>query len=198
MDLVTPFRGNAVIRVVAVTAHRNDDRPDVRQLPHAARRFGSSVDGRPRRGRWRRSANSRSIMLHAISRSRTRWSLDRVGLTTLDLIARFGDDRFARKRGKNIFGVGAHHDPLLSRRVGASVNGEQLGCPRSDPAAAVPAGACLLLADPVSPVSLPSLQKSREAPRPAVSHAAGSRARAAETARRKPAGKPSLALGSLA
>ena len=54
-----------------------------------------------------------------------RWSLDEVGLAVLDLALRpcgdgavllAVDDTLARKRGKRVFGVGMHHDPLISSR----------------------------------------------------------------------------------
>ena len=59
-----------------------------------------------------------------------RWSLDRVGLTVFDLIEPWTDktvmlaidDTLARKRGLKIFGVGMHHDPLLSTRKTALMN----------------------------------------------------------------------------
>ncbi len=54
-----------------------------------------------------------------------RWSLDEMGLIVFGLIAPLlppgtvkltFDDTLARKRGKKVFGVGMHHDPLLSTR----------------------------------------------------------------------------------
>lgn len=60
-----------------------------------------------------------------------RWSLDRLGLLVFDLlepgcgkeaILLSGDDTLARKRGLKIFGVGMHHDPLLSTRKVALTN----------------------------------------------------------------------------
>ena len=62
--------------------------------------------------------------------SAARWSLDDVGLAVFDLItARCGDtvligidDTLARKRGRKMFGVGMHHDPLLSSRGKAITN----------------------------------------------------------------------------
>jgi hypothetical protein len=56
--------------------------------------------------------------------STARWSLDAVGLAVFDLIEPYLgdtvllglDDTLARKRGLKMFGVGMHHDPLLSRR----------------------------------------------------------------------------------
>jgi hypothetical protein len=54
-----------------------------------------------------------------------RWSRDQLGLVVFDLvIACLGDeivmlaldDTLARKRGLKMFGVGMHHDPLLSSR----------------------------------------------------------------------------------
>jgi hypothetical protein len=59
-----------------------------------------------------------------------RWSLDRVGLLAFDLIEPLckqtillsGDDTLAHKRGLKIFGVGMHHDPLLSTRKVALTN----------------------------------------------------------------------------
>ncbi|HUW82731.1 MAG TPA: transposase [Phycisphaerae bacterium] len=54
-----------------------------------------------------------------------RWSLDALGLAVFDLILPWLgkgpvllalDDTLARKRGLKIFGVGMHHDPLLSTR----------------------------------------------------------------------------------
>jgi len=56
--------------------------------------------------------------------SAARWSLDAVGLAVFDLIEPclentllVGlDDTLARKRGLKMFGVGMHHDPLLSSR----------------------------------------------------------------------------------
>jgi len=55
------------------------------------------------------------------------WSLDRLGLAVFDLIEPFLDDAdgvvdlglddtLARKRGMKMFGVGMHHDPMLSSR----------------------------------------------------------------------------------
>jgi hypothetical protein len=62
--------------------------------------------------------------------SAARWSLDAVGLAVFDLIEPFLgsvvmlglDDTLARKRGLKIFGVGMHHDPLLSSRGKAIMN----------------------------------------------------------------------------
>lgn len=59
-----------------------------------------------------------------------RWSLDRLGLTVFDLLAPWLgetiflalDDTLARKRGRKTFGVGMHHDPLLSSRKTAVMN----------------------------------------------------------------------------
>jgi hypothetical protein len=59
-----------------------------------------------------------------------RWSLDRAGLVVFDLMSAWlgdsvllaGDDTLARKRGLKIFGVGMHHDPLLSSRGRAITN----------------------------------------------------------------------------
>lgn len=56
--------------------------------------------------------------------SAARWSLDVLGLVVFDLIASWCgdtvliaiDDTLARKRGLKMFGVGMHHDPLLSSR----------------------------------------------------------------------------------
>ena len=56
--------------------------------------------------------------------SAARWSLDAVGLAVFDLIVPWCgdqvfvalDDTLARKRGLKMFGVGMHHDPLLSSR----------------------------------------------------------------------------------
>jgi hypothetical protein len=52
------------------------------------------------------------------------WSLDRLGLVVFrmlspalgDVVLLAIDDTLARKRGKKMFGVGMHHDPLLSSR----------------------------------------------------------------------------------
>jgi hypothetical protein len=59
-----------------------------------------------------------------------RWSLDELGLAVFGLmlpllgeVVTLGiDDTLARKRGLKIFGVGMHHDPLLSTRKTALVN----------------------------------------------------------------------------
>jgi hypothetical protein len=61
-----------------------------------------------------------------------RWSLDQAGLALFGLALAFlpehstiflaADDTLARKRGLKIFGVGMHHDPLLSSRGKAIVN----------------------------------------------------------------------------
>lgn len=59
-----------------------------------------------------------------------RWSRDRVGLVLFDLVRPLLgkvvflalDDTLARKRGPKTFGVGMHHDPLLSSRSRAVVN----------------------------------------------------------------------------
>lgn len=58
------------------------------------------------------------------------WSLDRAGLVVFDLISPWlgetvmlaADDTLARKRGLKMFGVGMHHDPLLSSRGKAITN----------------------------------------------------------------------------
>ncbi len=59
------------------------------------------------------------------------WSLDELGLAVFDLIEPWLgdqavdlaiDDTLARKRGRKIFGVGMHHDPLLSSRQTALMN----------------------------------------------------------------------------
>jgi len=62
--------------------------------------------------------------------ARAPWSMDDMGLTLFRMIEPFlsptvmlaVDDTLARKRGLKIFGVGMHHDPLLSTRKMASVN----------------------------------------------------------------------------
>ena len=63
--------------------------------------------------------------------STARWSLDELGLAVFGLIEPWLDDRsvflslddtLARKRGLKIFGVGMHHDPLLSTRKTALMN----------------------------------------------------------------------------
>ena len=62
--------------------------------------------------------------------SAARWSLDAMGLALFDLIAPWCgevvmvavDDTLARKRGHKIFGVGMHHDPILSSRGKAITN----------------------------------------------------------------------------
>jgi hypothetical protein len=63
--------------------------------------------------------------------SAARWSLDQMGLAVFDLIKPWLDDEpiflaiddtLARKRGLKIFGVGMHHDPLLSTRKTALTN----------------------------------------------------------------------------
>jgi hypothetical protein len=59
-----------------------------------------------------------------------RWSLDELGLAVLGLILPLLggpillgiDDTLARKRGLKVFGVGMHHDPLLSTRKTALFN----------------------------------------------------------------------------
>jgi len=61
-----------------------------------------------------------------------RWSLDAVGLAVCSLVLEFFDDdqtvflavddTLARKRGLKVFGVGMHHDPILSSRGKAIVN----------------------------------------------------------------------------
>ena len=57
--------------------------------------------------------------------SAARWSLDELGLAVFNLIAPLlgdapvllaMDDTLARKRGHKVFGVGMHHDPLISTR----------------------------------------------------------------------------------
>jgi hypothetical protein len=63
--------------------------------------------------------------------SAARWSLDELGLAVFSLMLPFLDqdsillgidDTLARKRGLMIFGVGMHHDPLLSTRRTAIMN----------------------------------------------------------------------------
>jgi hypothetical protein len=62
--------------------------------------------------------------------SAARWSLDELGLAVFGLILPLLadtillalDDTLARKRGLKIFGVGMHHDPLLSTRRTAIMN----------------------------------------------------------------------------
>lgn len=59
-----------------------------------------------------------------------RWSLDELGLVLFGLLAPWldavvflaFDDTLARKRGLKVFGVGMHHDPLLSSRKKAITN----------------------------------------------------------------------------
>src|SRR5215218_2420307 len=59
-----------------------------------------------------------------------RWSLDELGLAVFALILPLidgvvllaMDDTLARKRGPKVFGVGMHHDPLLSSRRTAVTN----------------------------------------------------------------------------
>jgi hypothetical protein len=60
-----------------------------------------------------------------------RWSLDELGLAVFDLIVPWLgkgpimlglDDTLARKRGLKVYGVGMHHDPLISTRKVALTN----------------------------------------------------------------------------
>jgi hypothetical protein len=59
-----------------------------------------------------------------------RWSRDQLGLVVFDMLAPWLgdvvmlglDDTLARKRGLKMFGVGMHHDPLLSSRGKAITN----------------------------------------------------------------------------
>jgi hypothetical protein len=61
-----------------------------------------------------------------------RWSLDELGLAVLGLVLPLAggggpvplavDDTLARKRGPKVFGVGMHHDPLLSTRKSSVKN----------------------------------------------------------------------------
>jgi len=60
-----------------------------------------------------------------------RWSLDELGLAVFDLIRPWLgdgpvllalDDTLARKRGLKVYGVGMHHDPLISTRKVALTN----------------------------------------------------------------------------
>ena len=59
-----------------------------------------------------------------------RWSRDELGLATLDLVRPWLgetiflalDDTLARKSGRRMFGVGMHHDPLVSSRKLAVLN----------------------------------------------------------------------------
>jgi hypothetical protein len=76
-------------------------------------------------GRWHHARFHRLF-------ANARWSLDKVGLALFVLILAWlpegatiflgADDTLARKRGLKIFGVGMHHDPLLSSRGKAIVN----------------------------------------------------------------------------
>src|SRR5580693_2834328 len=63
--------------------------------------------------------------------AQARWSLDHLGLAVFGLVEPYLtgdavflaiDDTLARKRGRKIFGVGMHHDPLLSTRNTAIMN----------------------------------------------------------------------------
>jgi len=62
--------------------------------------------------------------------AQAQWSLDRVGLLVFDMLVPWLegdlfvalDDTLARKRGLKVFGVGMHHDPLLSTRRTAVTN----------------------------------------------------------------------------
>jgi len=64
--------------------------------------------------------------------ARAQWSLDDLGLAVFDLIVPWLDpeapimlgidDTLARKRGLKMFGVGMHHDPMISTRKTALVN----------------------------------------------------------------------------
>jgi hypothetical protein len=62
--------------------------------------------------------------------SAARWSLDELGLAVFGLVLPLldgvvllaVDDTLARKRGLKVFGVGMHHDPLLSTRRTALTN----------------------------------------------------------------------------
>lgn len=64
--------------------------------------------------------------------SAAQWSLDAMGLAVFkhlvlpltgdEIILLAIDDTLARKRGLKIFGVGMHHDPLLSTRKTALMN----------------------------------------------------------------------------
>lgn len=63
--------------------------------------------------------------------STARWSLDELGLAIFELIRPWTghgsvllslDDTLARKRGLKVFGVGMHHDPIISTRKVALVN----------------------------------------------------------------------------
>lgn len=86
---------------------------------------GAVKDGSSRRGVKHHSAYHRVFAAAS-------WSLDALGLAVFERLmlpwAREGsillaiDDTLARKRGLKIFGVGMHHDPLLSTRKTAIMN----------------------------------------------------------------------------
>ena len=85
---------------------------------------GAVKDGWPSRGVKHHSAYHRVF-------AAARWSLDELGLAVFGLILPWVgegmillalDDTLARKRGLKIFGVGMHHDPLLSTRKTAIMN----------------------------------------------------------------------------
>lgn len=85
---------------------------------------GAVKDGSSSRGAKHHSAYHRVF-------AAARWSLDELGLAVFGLILPWIgegtiflalDDTLARKRGLKIFGVGMHHDPLLSTRKTAIMN----------------------------------------------------------------------------
>ena len=85
-------------------------------------------------GAVRASSNRRRSKHHSAFHrlfANARWSLDQLGLAVFALILPWLDedsiflaldDTLARKRGLKVFGVGIHHDPLLSTRKTAIMN----------------------------------------------------------------------------
>ena len=77
-----------------------------------------------------RGATKHHSVYHRLFAS-AQWSVDELGLAVAALILPWlgagtifvaVDDTLARKRGKKIFGVGMHHDPLISTRKTALMN----------------------------------------------------------------------------
>ena len=125
--------------------------------------------------------------------SAARWSLDELGLAIFILIEPWLDgdsallsldDTLARKRGLKIFGVGMHHDPLLSTRKTALTNwGHSWVVLRRDRRVAAAPRSLLQPANPVPPVRQ---QEDRNEEAATLSHPAGVGGRTAGRALQTP------------
>lgn len=121
-----------VLRRTCPAGFVGDDRSYVRQLHDCPDRLGfcPTADGNQHESGGECRGLKHHSAFHRVFAA-AQWSLDELGLAVFGLILPWlddglimlaVDDTLARKRGRKVYGVGMHHDPLLSTRRTAVMN----------------------------------------------------------------------------